>query len=103
MHERGRIRGEDPQSVHVDPWVGASSLGGNLERYMQERRSVLDWETLFLGLNSLGEDSTRLEFEEDLERLSKKLDVELAEGKTSFQEEDEVGSSIVAGGFFIDG
>ena len=52
---------------------------------MRERRSVLDWETRFLGLNSLGEDSTWSQFEEDLERLSKKLDVELAEGKTPFK------------------
>ena len=78
-------QGEDPQSVHLDPWVRASSLGDNLERYMQERRSVLDWETLFLGLNSLGEDATRSQFEEDLERLAKKLDVELADGKTPFK------------------
>ena len=78
--------GDEPQSVHLDPWVRASSLGHNLERYMEERRSVLDWETLFRGLNSLDEGSTtRSQLEEDLDRLSKKLDVELAESKTPFK------------------
>ena len=28
--------GEDPQSVHLDPWVRAASLGDNLARYMEE-------------------------------------------------------------------
>ncbi len=46
---------------------------------------MLDWETLFVGLNSLAEDSTRSQLEEDLERLSKKLDVELTESKTPFK------------------
>jgi hypothetical protein len=78
--------GDDPQSVHLNPWVRASSLGDRLDRYMEERRSVLDWETLFVGLNSLAdEDTTVLDFEEDLERLSKKLDAELAERKTPFK------------------
>ena len=79
--------GDEPQSVHLDPWVRASSLGHNLERYMEERRSVLDWETLFRGLNSLDEGSTtRSQLEEDLDRLSRKLDVELAEqSKTPFK------------------
>ena len=77
---------EDPQAVHLNPWVQASSLGDNLERYREERRSVLDWETLFVGLNSLSQESTtRSQLEEDLERLSKKLDVELAESKTPFK------------------
>ena len=62
--------GGDPQSVHLEPWVRSSSLGDNLERYREERRSVLDWETLFVGLNSLVEDSTtRSQLEEDLDRL----------------------------------
>ena len=78
--------GEDPQSVHLEPWVRSSSLGDNLERYREERRSVLDWETLFVGLKSLVKDSTtRSQLEEDLDRLSKKLDVELAESKTPFK------------------
>ena len=82
----GGTGGDDPQqSVHLNPWVRASSLGDNLERYREERRSVLDWETLFAGLNSLAEDSTRSQLEEDLERLSKKLDVELTESKTPFK------------------
>ena len=77
--------GDDPQSVHLDPWVRASSLGNNLEHYREERRSVLDWETLFVGLNSSGEDSTGSQLKENLDRLSNKLDVELAESKTPFK------------------
>jgi hypothetical protein len=94
--------GDDPQSVHLNPWVPASSLGDRLDRYMEERRSVLDWETLFVGLHSLAdEDTTVLEFEEDLERLSKKLDAELAERKTPFKKRTklEVVSPIGEGGF----
>ena len=79
------VGGVDPQAVHLEPWVRASTLGDNLERYMEERRSILDWETLFLGLNNIAEDTTRSQFKEDLERLSKKLDVKLAEGKTPFK------------------
>ena len=79
-------KGDDPQSVHLHPWVHASSLGENIERYTEERRSVLDWETLFVGLNSIAESgSGPQQRDEDFERLSKKLDVELVESKTPFK------------------
>jgi hypothetical protein len=78
--------GDDPQSVHLQPWVRTVLIGDNLERYLEERRSVLDWETLFVGLNSItGGAGGVQQLEEDLERLSKKLDVEMAESKTPFK------------------
>ena len=40
------------QSVHLNPCVATSKLGANLDRYLEEKREVLDWETLFNGINS---------------------------------------------------
>jgi hypothetical protein len=73
------------QSVHLSPCVGTLKLGTNLERYLEERREVLDWETLFNGINARVAGREGQVDEEEFERISRKLDGDLAMGMTPFK------------------
>ena len=73
------------QSVHLNPCVGIVKLGANADRYLEERREVLDWETLFNGINARVAGREGQVDEEDFERISRKLDGELAMGMTPFK------------------
>ncbi|KAI2492591.1 hypothetical protein MHU86_21975 [Fragilaria crotonensis] len=75
----------DVQSVHLSPCVGTLKLGTNLDRYLEERREVLDWETLFNGINARVAGREGQVDEEDFERISRKLDGDLAIGMTPFK------------------
>ena len=75
----------DVQSVHLSPFVGTLKLGANLDRYLDEKREVLDWETLFNGINAHVAGREGQVDEEEFDRSSRKLDGELAVGMTPFK------------------
>ena len=77
--------GNDVQSVHLNPFVGTSKLGANLDWYLEEKREVLDWETLFNGINARVAGLEGQVNEKDFDRISRKLDGELAVGMTPFK------------------
>ena len=74
------------QSVHLSPCVGTLKLGTNLDRYLlEEKREVLDWETLFNGINARVAGREGQVNEEDFEQILRKLDGDLAVGMTPFK------------------
>ena len=75
----------DIQSVHLSPCVGTLKLGTNLGRYLEEKREFLDWETLFNGINARVAGREGQADEDDFERISRKLDGDLAVGMTPFK------------------
>jgi hypothetical protein len=58
--------------VHLEPRISSRTLGSSLSRYLQERRSLDGWDTLFRGILATDEDDGVTEG--DIQNITKRVD-----------------------------